>query len=303
MEYDVADSRELMGGRPMVEGLPTFGVPTGIGDISWMYSKLKHVGPANWIIADGHPFRAREFLASLDGVRGCDYGDFQYRDILVSQNVHGFDVPGIRWVDIEAKGGHQFYRLFLEANKHLEAGKRLEEWLPDLPTDFHYPIPQFQDAVEKVEKIIDGMPRPICTVNAASERGAEAWKTWKLAEWREFLKMLREEVGSILLIGGFWDDMTDDLAVDGYKSVVGRTNHAAMVEALRLSDAYVGFSSGLGVIRTVMGKKSFMLWPDFQERLSMSWAPPEMIADGTYVASMWRSPTIVFESCKRWLRR
>jgi len=30
-----------------------FGVPSGIGDVSWAYSKLKALGPQEYLVADG----------------------------------------------------------------------------------------------------------------------------------------------------------------------------------------------------------------------------------------------------------
>jgi hypothetical protein len=52
----------------------TVGVPSGIGDVSWMYSKLKHAEPMNWEIAKGWPHRTRPYMELLDCVKDVKYG-------------------------------------------------------------------------------------------------------------------------------------------------------------------------------------------------------------------------------------
>ena len=49
------------------------GVPSGIGDVSWLYSKLKHAGPLGYKIADGWPYRTKQFLELLPNVRWAEY--------------------------------------------------------------------------------------------------------------------------------------------------------------------------------------------------------------------------------------
>ncbi len=45
------------------------GVPSGIGDVSWVYSKLCNVGERlEYEVADGWPYRTTQFLELLPGV-------------------------------------------------------------------------------------------------------------------------------------------------------------------------------------------------------------------------------------------
>ncbi len=278
----------------------TFGVPSGIGDVSWAYSKLVHTGKQIYEVADGWPHRTVPFLELLPGVARTSYGPFNFHDIVAFEQTHGYH-PNGEWSSIGEKG---FGRTLIEPNRWLEMGHRLEEWLPDLPCDFHYPINvSANDATKAVDRL-KHLKRPITGISAASYRGSEAWKTWGYAEWSQFLKAWHAEVGgTILLLGGFWDDLTDTLADDGYDSLVGKTSVGTIVEVLRLLDYYIGFSSGLGVLRTVMHKNALMLWPDFQAELSTSWAPPEMLEQGTYMAQLWRDPELVAKRARLWLRR
>lgn len=276
------------------------GVPSGIGDVSWMYSKLMHTGPLDLEVADGWPYRTVPFLELLPGIRDSSYGDFQYQDILSFESVQGINGK-TEWADLKDKG---YGRLLLEANRHLEVGRQLEDWLPDLPCTYHYEIITKPGDDEKANTILAGLRRPIVGISAASYRGSEAWKTWGYGEWSDYLKRLQAEAGcSILLIGGFWDDLTSMLSEEGYKDCVGRTNVGTMVELLKRIDGYIGFSSGLGVLRTVLNKPALMFWPAHQKELSTSWAPPHMLASGSYTAIPWLEPAMAMKATKKWLRQ
>jgi hypothetical protein len=279
--------------------MKTFGLPSGIGDVSWAYSKLVNAGRFVYQVADGWPHRTVPFMELLPGVETACYGQFNFGDIVAFEGMHGYH-PNGSWKDIEAKG---FGVTLIEPNRHLEMGKRLEDWLPDLECNFHYEINVPQEDRLKARNRLATHPKPWTGISAASYRGSEAWKTWGYKEWSPFLKDWKSEVGgTIFLIGGFWDDLTDTLADDGYVSLVGKSNIGTVVSILDLLDYYIGFSSGLGVVRTVLKRNAFMLWPDFQAELSTSWAPLDMIESGTYVAQLWRDPTLVIKRARRWLK-
>lgn len=278
----------------------TLSVPAGIGDISWMYSKLKHVNPFRWLVADGWPARSVPYLKLLPRVADADYGRFDYSDIIRFEEAVGVGMSPY-WSDLKSYAGGN---LFLEANRHLELGKPLAEWLPDLPTDYHYEIRIPEEEGQRASKLIEHMPRPIWGISAASYRGAEAWKTWGVVPWREFLKRwLAHAGGSVLLMGANWDDLTFALASEGYEDIVGKTSVPMALWLVREIDGYIGFSSGLGIIRTVFNKPTMMMWPHHQMELSRSWADPEMMETGSYVATLWKEPEEVFAVARSWYRR
>ena len=279
------------------------GLPSGIGDISWALSKLINSGEHEYEIADGWPQRSREYVEMVPGVKSAQYGDFAYDDILAFSHTQGFLDPGVRWEEIAKRG---YERILIEPNRHLEMGRPLKDWLPDLETSYHYEVNIPSERVKQATDKLAGLPRPLICVSAASYRGSEAWKTWSSDSWSEFLALVRGEYGldyrNILLVGGFWDDLTDALGEEGYPCFVGKTHIGTMLSILQQTEYYVGFSSGLGIMRTVFKKNAFMLWPDFQVALSTSWAPPYMLESGEYVAVLWREPREVFKRFKVWMK-
>jgi len=274
------------------------GVPSGIGDVSWAYSKLCNTGePIEYEVADGWPYRTTQFLELLPGVAKATYGQFQYNEIMSFEHATGIgDHP--TWAQVRAVSS----RVLIAPNRHLELGRRLEDWLPDLPTNFHYKIHIPKEDREKAFAALRPFKPPLWGISAASYRGSEAWKTWGREEWVRFLRRLEAEVGgTIILLGGFWDDLTHALAAEGWPELVGKTSIGTAIEILKHLDGYIGFSSGLGILRTVLNKRVFMMWPDHQLELSTSWAPPHMLESGRYAASRWMHPDEVWVRVKLWL--
>lgn len=280
------------------------GLPSGVGDCMWAVGKLKHAGPLHYLIADGWPYRTQPWFELLgpEVVASVDYGKFTYTDIVTFQVAQRV-TSTTPWADLARQ---EWGQLLIEPNQHLEAGKPLADWLPDLPTDYHLRMHTSEEDQARAARLVGHLPRPITCISAASYRGSEAWKTWQYKEWSPFLRRLHAEVGgSIVLMGGFWDDLTASLEEDGYPCLVGKTSMGCAVEVLRHCDQFIGFSSGLGMLNVAMWGKTFLLWPDHQVALSTSWADPAMKEEGlgTYATSLWRDPDDVWRLVKSWLKR
>jgi hypothetical protein len=260
-----------------------FIVPAGIGDFSWAWSKfysmrhrIERIDPL-----EGWPNRTAPYI-ELCGMPSC-YVEHTYQSIILAEALD----PVKTWADIEAL---ERDTIMIEANEFLGTGKRLEDWLPDLPTEHHYPLHTTADDEARAERFLRGMPRPLVGISAASYRGSEAWSTWNRLQWTEALKAIIAHGWNPVLLGGGWDDLTYSLAETlSLPDLVGKTSIAEAVCVQRKLDSYIGFSSGLGVIRTVLNKPAFMLWPDPQWPLSTAWPPLDMILNRRYVASLWHS--------------
>lgn len=286
----------------------TIAVPAGIGDISWAYSQLctDDEVDLHLLVPDGWPHRSVEYCNLLPKVVQANYEKFQYSDIIVYERANQFGT----WKEYK-ECGHGI--IYMEPNEHLGMGKPLKDWLPDLGVDYHYEMESTNGSRKEAKKLFkkarrarwwgnEKTPRPWIGVSAASYRGSEAWKTWNRKKWKRFLKMVTKHTGgTVWLLGGFWDDLTFSLAED-HKDLVGKTSASCLVEILKQLDCYVGFSSGLGVMATVLRKPTFMMWPDHQLPLSTAWADPEQVADKSYMAYRWIQPEEVFNAFKSFLR-
>jgi len=206
----------------------------------------------------------------------------------------------------------------LACNPHLESGKPLATWLPDLPTTYRYPLSLQPEHVEAANRYFASVePEDVLIgISCASYRGSDAWKTWKNGDWSRFLHLIQSEVPNarFALLGGSWDDLTASVFDEdsglrwltdsrGFPPM-GRTHFGAAVSILERLSGYIGFSSGLGhVAAHNCGTPVFMLWPEHEQALSTTWVDPELLDSGMYVPSRWLDPQDVFASAKRWLTR
>lgn len=288
------------------------GLPAGIGDFSWAWSKLCHLKDRidSIQVCDGWPHRTVPYIElcfeNADKSPKVGYGDFNYITIQLFTKSNGIENPTLE----KLLSMKDYGRILLEPNQHLELGRRLEDWIPDLPCNFHYPLyTSFANhsAMMKLLKALEEKQVPhdaqIVGISCASYRGSEAWKTWGREEWKDCLQRLIKRGWYPLILGGFWDDLSYTLACElNLPDLVGKTNIAECVEIFRILPAYVGFSSGLNVIRTVLNKPAFALWPDHQVELATSWVPPQMLEDRRYSWALWRPVEDVFPQISQFLK-
>jgi ADP-heptose:LPS heptosyltransferase len=178
---------------------------------------------------------------------------------------------------------------------------RLENYLPDLKTDYHYEL--------SLPRITRKWYYPRLKsahwvgISAASYRGANAWKTWGTGEWSKLIKMLLRRGYNIALLGGSWDDLTKQLLYtlkvgDRILNLIGETTFGEVCSVQKMLKFYIGFCSGLGIVRTVLGLPTIMLWPEHMQFLRTSWADPGDVKSYKYIDSGYLSPKEVFSTFK-----
>lgn len=291
----------------------TLAVPSGIGDISWLVSRIWSVRDdiSEIEVADGYPRRSHQYLDLLPWAHS--YQPHDYSLIVTMEQEWGLFGDAASWHKAKLLG---HARVFIEPNQHLEAGKPLATWLSDIPADetyYHYPLTTSDEHVTKASKQFASLPhgKPTVGISCASYRGAEAWHTWDRTTWIDCIRRIVAEGWHPVFVGGHWDDLTMDVAEqfeNEATNLCAKNHFGVTVELLKRLDGYVGYSSGLNVIRTVLNKPAMALWPDFegfsQEALSRSWAPPHMQEweTGRYIARLWRPLDDVWPTMRRFLR-
>lgn len=265
------------------------GVPAGIGDASWIISKL--VNAPEWpniefIIAGGYPYRTKP-LFDMVGVKS-NYGNFNYEEILIFEKLH----PYVTWQNISSNGFGVFY---IQPNMHLQRGQPLVEYLPDLKTSYHYKLktPSIKQK-DYYKKLSEGK---WIGISAASYQGHQVWKTWPMATWKRLCEMLMEDGYKICLLGGSWDDLTRSLnryLNNRCLNLVGQTTFQEACSIHKMLKGYIGFCSGLGIIRTVLALPTIMLWPSHMPAHMYSWSDPKDKESGKYIASTYTKPKEVY---------
>lgn len=258
-------------------------IPCGIGDASWIYSKVKHFPSifgreVRLAMPDAQPRRGHQLIERLPGVSWAGYDSSQTHEEVFRQALPGNArqeafVPG-RWIA-------------LECNHWLEWGKPLANFLPWCPTDYHYDFP-FTMGDRQVPLPTESHVWAVYVSNRDKEN-YPGWALWPAKDWAA---LLDELPGSFVFLGADYDaDKTNDvysLMAERGRTVslcLGRPFGEAMW-ALSKADRFLAFPSGIGIMANVFNVPGVMLLPKHLEGLERSYADP---ATTDYRA--WANPT------------
>jgi len=266
-------------------------VPSGIGDFSWLWSKLVTTGDCFHIeYVGGQPDRMSAFLKLLPKDKVLSYKPNPYyctmwknQELICMRNTR--DVPQIKkaykYADLPTDGR----MAFMEINTFLEAGNRIELWnREELPrTDFHYNI----DGV--MAKAVRG---DYFIVNFSSHGTKTAWGYYEVPDSALVVSFIQKITGWIpVFIGGYYDDYTKDICRQLWAwkvpavNLVGKTPGLKEVIALlQQARMYFGACSGLMVLSNIVYTPVCTYYPPFD-------FPP-----GKKLASTWHDLEVPYQS-------
>lgn len=279
-----------------------FCLPSGIGDISWIYSKFKVISsllglPVDFYVAGDPPLRGADLVQLLPEVNFAGY--LNDRD---SWFVHSQCLPA--WTT--QIGYSMVQKPFIQnvsANLFLESGRPLRDWFPELPTDYHYPInisPEFDQ--QATARISSFNRQPVYAVYVSNRdkdktlRGG--WRLWDTEQWVNFLVDIAQTPGPgeplFVFLGAEYDrDKTeavaDELHRRGYpvEKVIGQPLGLALA-FLRKCNFMFSYPSGMGILANVLRVPAVMLLPWFLKPLENTYADPHDIMNNKYRA--WTNP-------------
>lgn len=256
-------------------------VPPGIGDALWVFMKLINTGERFYVVMPGGSPRRGHQLAELlpDLIDSITYDDtLSYRKIR-QQNIQ----QGRKEWQMIHQGNFA-----LEANTHLEYGKRIERFLPDLPTSFSLPF---------IGASADKYPSGWIAIYTSAYSNARHWGQWGPDEW---FKLMERVGGKYILIGapydvGITEELTAKLDEAGieYISSIGEPL-PVVVEILRQSKYFIGFPSGLSILCELIGTPNFMHYPPHLLGMIDAWPDPARIADGRHIGRIGATPEMVY---------
>lgn len=212
-------------------------VPPGIGDISWIYSKLGHLPDLEFVIQDSDPRRSSDFVDLLPGVKNLGY----------EKVPHTTRLPG---VDDPPRDGE-----FAILNHFLETGHTLARVWPELPTNYHYQLNTTDADRAQAEAVLDG--KPAFGIYCSSRKHRADMKFWDTDDWCRFMDKIG---GRFVVIGAEYDDRSAEVAkLTGAIDTVGKLKIGATIELIRRLDYFFAFPSGLGILADVV-KTPCTMW-------------------------------------------
>lgn len=273
-------------------------VPPGIGDFSWIYSKLCTLStPLIVQVCGGGPPRTTPFADILPKVKHAEYGMLPWPTLkrrAVPSNATKNDLMK----------SYPNGPLHIEANTHLEGGRRIEEWLPEIGIDHHYAVTITRDQEARAEQHLPNQPF-ICLF-ASSDGSVKNWNAWKEDGWLEFMELIRKELPDIwfVLIGARWDTPLGDrieyhAKQRGFKftNLTAKLHIASSLHVIKRSSYLVSFPSGMGILAEVMGCPCTMFYPDSLKNMPGSWADPQALESKVFNEMLFCPPV----NLRNWL--
>lgn len=277
-------------------------VPAGIGDFSWIYSKLVGLSKKLRVMTVAGMSRASQMSGILPMIESIVSGRLAY--------------PQLRALSVPANTPRAFFEshdpddpIVLSANDHIMdqpggiKAQNLSAWMPELGTNYHYDLNVPDDPT--VSAILAGMgaKKYIC-IYGANDVGIAQWRGWGHGEWFRFISLVTKRLPGVgfAMIGASYDRPLADRVVSLCKAnnipvadFVAKTTLAQALDVIKRSVYMVAFPSGMPIMATVMRKPTFMFFPaGGMESMANTWVNPEMLADKSYMGSAFVSPEIVW---------
>lgn len=264
----------------------------GLGDSVWLAMKLiNQPEKFHWRLPDGQPQRGKQLFDLLPQItQSCDY------------------VPGMGYKMIKRSGYKGKWRdapkneMFLEANTWLEFGKRIEHYLPDLPTSFILPYLTTDDDHNTAVNILGAGDEKYIGIYTSSYSTTRQWNGWLEKEWTELIGLIQGYTTEyrFVFIGADWDigvsqEVMSKMSPDSFVNTIGQPL-PVVIEILKRLDCFIGFPSGLSIINETLGaNQTVMFYPPHLQPMMNTWADPKRIESGQYKGCQFCEPKQIFD--------
>ena len=191
---------------------------------------------------------------------------------------------------------------YLSINHHLEEGKRIEDFLPDLKTNYSVqfdtkPFKRIVDASMKKKKV------NYIGIYASCYSVLRHWNFWQQQEWVELCELIYANNQNVVfcVIGADFDiDLGTNIMLRlkekklPYLDCFG--NHIGItIEIIKRLQYMVSFPSGIGIISTNYKIPTLFFYPPHLKKMQYAWASQEMIEDKSYMPVGFMQPNKAFE--------
>jgi hypothetical protein len=241
----------------------------GLGDFIWVYKKLCNLDAPLYVsvVSENRtrPRRSGPMLDHMPRVIGWQYVDSTFasggNDWTKSADDPACAI-GKTWAELKVRKAVPFK---IECNRWLEAGNRLEGWLPDLPTTHRVP---FEDPGPPTTPLT----KPAVVVHLAG------WPDVEDQTWVNCIHML-STVASVYVVGGSYDRRP---RIVHTKS--GGPANSTLVEDVPFADLYalwtgteycIGHASGFTIGADAVGAKGVVYNPRNVPHLIGTWEDPD----------------------------
>jgi ADP-heptose:LPS heptosyltransferase len=201
----------------------------------------------------------------------------------------------------------------LQANRHLESGRRLEDWLPDMETDWHI-ADRFRFTSHEVREAIEfeRSHGPYCLFYLGPEAGNTTsghnrGAFWTPQDWGLLARHFRELGLKIVVVGAAYDQSYFEKYVAQHlgecTNMIGKWTIGQTFSAVQRARCVIAYQSGIGIFAVYLGVPTACCWRpygdsiapnafvSFKEEMASAWAPHDALASGRYLPAIYTKCT------------
>lgn len=270
-------------------------VPAGIGDNIWILMKLINAEEEFCFnLPNSHPQRGKQIFDLLPQIGIAQYrSNIPFALIKRNNSERAFRV----WRNIQ-----KLNHITLEANTHLEEGKRIESWLPDLNVTFKIDWQTSEDDKENVATGFNNTTKYI-GIYCSAYNTQRSWGFWDENKWLQLIKLCGKDY-TYVIIGAQWDiDLGRNLVKllkrekIKYIDTIGK-GLGEVVEIMKILHYFFSFPSGLGILATTVNCPVAMFYPKHLTHMINAWASHADIETGAYKGCLFCEPDEIYKWCK-----
>ena len=274
----------------------TIKVCAGIGDSIWLLQKLVNANEKfHFQIPEQTPQRGKPLFdllphiaASAEYVPGLSYTKID-KDNIQSRKRN--------WKEIKDR------EFFLTANRHLENGNRIEEFLPDLATSFRMGYATTEKDVATADKLLYDKSKRYIGIYTTAYSNARNAGGWVMLQWFKLIRLLHIKNRDIcfVIVGASYDvGITEELVKEMNMAGIMNINTTGqplpvVIEMLKRFSYFIGFPSGLSIINETLGKDGVMFYTEKDKGIINTWAEPGRIKAGHIKECLFCEPRIIYD--------
>lgn len=241
----------------------------GLGDIVWLYKKLHLLEHPIYLRISNEgrsrPRRSGYLADSLPNVIGWRFDE----SCFCPQTGQDWPDPsdpacaiGKTWTELNVKTNRP-YRI--ECNRHMEQGKRLEDWLPDLPTTHHFDLKADESPSINIEN-------PSVIFHIAG------WPDIPDPVFTTCIDLFKQ-TAQIYIVGGSYDHrprrIFNAVSKGSGVTLLEDTSWANMIGVLNACTYCFGHASGFTALADVLKVKGVVFNPRSVPKLIGTWNSPD----------------------------
>lgn len=246
-------------------------LPLGIGDCCWVAMKLRALSKMH----DGRPIEAHVNKspdhASVGFLKLCPQIDQAVESEKAIYHVYeDLDEPykSEKWSTLSGSAGWRGFDYVLIANGHLESGKPLASWMPELETEYSFGLNISEADREYARSLAPAGSVLLYPSGVGANRGFHK-NTWRVQHWGEVIRLLNAEGITPVLVGAASKDdkaYRDQIKLVArgrkYIDTVAKTTIPQVLAMIEDAAVWCGLNSGLGIVSAMRQTPTLMLWAD-----------------------------------------